>query len=368
MNAKLIICTIVFLLVKTVAAQRFKPTNDSCVVAVHFMSTEEIPYSGYSIVFNQDNRKPLTVITDSLGIAEFLLPKGSSYTISAYNGNILIGNYDFSTPKSPGLMIVNYDIQEDFFNEDRTGEVLIDTTWANDRKLIPTTGMIGVEVRLMNDKGDPLPQTMVLFRDTTNRNVFIGETNAKGEFNILIPKNSYYGVRISYLGTRIPIFDLSTKLDEGVSSLWLVLKYTKIIEKTNSEVSYKTFETSQKPSFSDENIPDLFTLKNLLFDFDKSTIQPSSFPELNYLVSVLKRFPRIRIEIRGHTDDFGEDAYNQQLSERRSATVRNYLIENGISSTRIQSNGYGEKFPVETNETADGRQANRRTEVKIISR
>ena len=125
---------------------------------------------------------------------------------------------------------------------------------------------------------------------------------------------------------------------------------------------------SLKQFLTSEEIPDLFTLNNMYFDFDKSIIQTASFPELNNLVSVLKRFPEICIEIRGHTDNYGDDEYNLGLSDRRSASVRNYLIESGISSRRIQCKGYGEKFPVQTNETASGRQANRRIEVKVLSR
>jgi outer membrane protein OmpA-like peptidoglycan-associated protein len=369
MAPKKIIWIIIFLVAKTAIGQEFKPNLDSCVVTVSFMSIEKIPYPGRSIVFiPENNKQPSAEITDSLGKAEFLLPKASSFSIMAYNGSLLIGNYNFSTPNKPGLMILNYEIQEDFFNEDRTNEILIDTTWANDRKLIPSANMIEVEVKLKNEEGNPLPQTMVLFRDSTSKNVFIGETNDNGEFNILLPKDQQYGVRITRLGNRIPICDLSTKFEATITSLKLDLKYSLIEEKNYSEFSHTTFKSSKKQMFSDGNIPDLFTLKNLYFDFDKSIIQPASYPELDILVSVLKRFPKIHIEIRGHTDDFGEDEYNLQLSGRRSATVRNYLIENGISSSRIQSNGYGEKLPVESNETASGRQDNRRTEVKVISR
>ncbi len=368
MEALKIILVIAFLVAKTATGQQFKPTPDSCAVTVHFMSMERVPYPGRSIVCKPDNNNPEVEITDSLGKAEFLVPKASSFSFLAYNGSLLIGNYNFSTPNKPGLLMIDFEIQEDFFNEDRTNEVLIDTTWASDRKLSPTPNMIEVEVNLTNDEGVPLPQTMVLFRDSISKNVFIGETNDQGRFSILIPKGQQYGVRITRLGNRIPICDLSTKIDTMFTSLKLDLKYSLTEEMHYSELIRKSFENSEKQFLSVDRIPDLFTLKNMYFDFDKSTLQPASYPELDNLVSVLNRFPKIQIEIRGHTDYLGEDAYNQRLSERRATTVKNYLVENGISSRRIQSNGYGEKLPVQSNETDAGRQANRRTEVKIISR
>jgi outer membrane protein OmpA-like peptidoglycan-associated protein len=368
MAPKKIFLIIIFLVAKTVAGQQFKPTPDSCVVTVHFMSLNRIPYPGRVIVCNLENTKPYAEITDSLGKAKFFIPKDSSLTFLAYNGSLLIGNYPFSIPSKPGLWRINFEIQEDFFNEDRTNEVLIDTTWSHDRKLLPSRNMIEVKVNLTNNEGIPLPRTIVLFRDTISKNVFIGETNDKGTFNILIPKDRQYGVRITQMGNRFPICDFSTKTDSLTTLLRLDIEFNRIIEESYSEIIRASFGNSKKLTFSGDSIPDLFTLKNMYFDFDKSTLQPASYPELNNLVTVLLRFPNICIEIRGHTDNFGEDDYNQRLSERRSATVRYYLIENGISSRRIQYKGFGEKLPVQSNETETGRQANRRIEVKILSR
>jgi outer membrane protein OmpA-like peptidoglycan-associated protein len=368
MDMRKLFLIIVILAAKTVAGQRFKPTPDSCVVTVHFMSLEKIPYPGRLIVCNLENNKPFAGITDSLGRAEFIIPKDSSITFFAYNGSLLIGKYPFSFPNKPGLWKINYEIQEDFFNEDRTNEVLIDTTWASDRQLIPSLNMIEVEVNLTNNEGNPLPRTIILFRDSISKYVFIGETNDKGAFKILIPRDRQYGIRMTQLGNRIPFGDFSTKVDSFTTLLTLNLKFTMIEEKSYSEILREAFEKSEYQFLSVDNIPDLFTLENMYFDFDKSTLQPASYPELNNLVSVLSRFSHICVEIRGHTDNFGEDDYNQRLSDRRSATVRNYLIENGISSRRIQCKGLGEKLPVQSNETEAGRQANRRIEVKILSR
>ncbi|HIB01952.1 MAG TPA: OmpA family protein [Phycisphaerales bacterium] len=75
----------------------------------------------------------------------------------------------------------------------------------------------------------------------------------------------------------------------------------------------------------------------------------------------------MKIEIGGHTDDVGEDSANQRLSESRANAVRNYLIKNGIEGDRVSARGYGETKPVAYNTTPEGRQKNRRTEVRILS-
>lgn len=77
--------------------------------------------------------------------------------------------------------------------------------------------------------------------------------------------------------------------------------------------------------------------------------------------------PGLKIEIAGHTDSTGTREFNQKLSEDRAESLASWLIQNGISSTRITTVGYGESRPVADNETEDGRRKNRRTEIKIMS-
>jgi outer membrane protein OmpA-like peptidoglycan-associated protein len=109
-------------------------------------------------------------------------------------------------------------------------------------------------------------------------------------------------------------------------------------------------------------------LKNIFFDFDKSTLRTVSFPELARLISLLEKVPSMKIEISGHTDSRGSEEYNQKLSESRAKTVVTYLIGKGISKSRLTYKGYGESKPIAKNDTDAGRQENRRTEFKIISK
>ena len=109
-------------------------------------------------------------------------------------------------------------------------------------------------------------------------------------------------------------------------------------------------------------------LKNIFFDFDKTTLRPTSTAELNRLIKMLNDMPTLKIEISGHTDNVGSDAYNKKLSLGRAKAVVDFLIDNGIDSDRLTSAGYGESQPIETNETEEGRQMNRRTEFKVLSK
>lgn len=98
------------------------------------------------------------------------------------------------------------------------------------------------------------------------------------------------------------------------------------------------------------------------FEFNKAKIKPDSFPILNAVVQVLKDNPDIKIEVGGHTDNKGSADYNKKLSQERSDSVRTYLIEHGINSSRLTAIGYGFDRPIDTNDTEKGRANNRRVE------
>lgn len=107
-------------------------------------------------------------------------------------------------------------------------------------------------------------------------------------------------------------------------------------------------------------------LKNIYFDFDKTTLKSESFVELDRVVDFLNRNSSVSIEIAGHTDNKGSDTYNQNLSQGRSQSVVDYLISKGIDPARLEARGYGESKPVETNETEEGRAINRRVEFTVL--
>ena len=108
-------------------------------------------------------------------------------------------------------------------------------------------------------------------------------------------------------------------------------------------------------------------LQKVFFDLDKATIKPVSFPLLDEVADVLKNYDYIKkVEVQGHTDSQGKDAYNKDLSQRRADSVREYLMSKGVAGDRLVSVGYGEEQPIDTNKTKAGRENNRRVEFLII--
>lgn len=107
-------------------------------------------------------------------------------------------------------------------------------------------------------------------------------------------------------------------------------------------------------------------LNNIFFDTDKYEIKEKSIPELNKVVTFLKENPDIRISINGHTDNEGTAAYNQMLSTNRAKAVYDYLIKAGIDTNRLEFKGYGQQKPIASNDTATGRQNNRRIAFEIL--
>lgn len=128
-------------------------------------------------------------------------------------------------------------------------------------------------------------------------------------------------------------------------------------------------EMTQNLSLKKLAVGGTFVLRNIYFDFDKSTLKPASDPELNNLLQLMKNNPTLKIEIGGHTDSKGSDPYNLSLSQRRAQAVVNWLVSKGVSKDRIVAKGYGETKPLASNDDEeDGRELNRRTEFKVIQK
>jgi len=109
-----------------------------------------------------------------------------------------------------------------------------------------------------------------------------------------------------------------------------------------------------------------WTILGLEFDFNKAAIRKSSESALEPSIKILKDNPHLNIQIEGHTDNKGSDNYNLILSDRRAEAVKNHLITHGIKPRRLSSIGMGESTPITTNETDEGRQANRRVVFTIV--
>lgn len=107
------------------------------------------------------------------------------------------------------------------------------------------------------------------------------------------------------------------------------------------------------------------TLEDIHFEFNSAKLTPAATTSLNKVVKALSSQPDSRVEVAGHTDSRGNDAYNLRLSDRRAKSVRQYLIDRGIAASRITAKGYGEQQPVADNATDAGRAKNRRVELRF---
>ena len=109
----------------------------------------------------------------------------------------------------------------------------------------------------------------------------------------------------------------------------------------------------------------IVNMSDVLFDTGSSTLKPGAREKLAKISGILLAHPGLTLQIEGHTDSVGSDEFNQQLSERRADTVRDFLAEQGVPASSISARGFGKTQPVATNDTAEGRQRNRRVELVV---
>ena len=109
----------------------------------------------------------------------------------------------------------------------------------------------------------------------------------------------------------------------------------------------------------------IVNMSDVLFDTARHTLRPGAREKLARVAGIILAHPGLDLEVEGHTDSVGGDNYNQGLSERRAESVRDYLVQQGIARDTIVAHGFGESPPVTTNDTASGRQQNRRVELVV---
>jgi outer membrane protein OmpA-like peptidoglycan-associated protein len=109
----------------------------------------------------------------------------------------------------------------------------------------------------------------------------------------------------------------------------------------------------------------IVNMSDVLFDTGKYTLRPGTREKLAKVSGILLAHPSLKLEVEGHTDSVGGDEYNQRLSEQRASSVRDYLVQNGIQMNNVTARGFGKTRPVATNDTAVGRQQNRRVELVV---
>ncbi|MBS3805029.1 MAG: OmpA family protein [Oleiphilaceae bacterium] len=137
------------------------------------------------------------------------------------------------------------------------------------------------------------------------------------------------------------------------------------MDKQESELRQRLEGTGVRVQRNGDQI-DLIMPGNITFDVNQSSIKPSFTGVLESVGLVLNEFDKTIIQIEGHTDSTGAQSYNQLLSEKRASSVRDFLLNQGIAPNRTRATGYGPRYPIASNDTAQGREQNRRVELKLV--
>ena len=223
--------------------------------------------------------------------------------------------------------------------------ILTDTAHAQQQNPVSDsfTKMATVNVTVTDMKARPKKGEDVIFRGENTGKNFSGLSDVAGKIKQILPPGDSYHV--------------------SVKSISDTTQYTIITVPALAEDEYFTEPFWVNIKFDP---PRHYRLDNVHFDFDKATLRPDSYGQLKELLEYLQRHEEIKIEIAGHTDNVGSDAHNLKLSQERATTIRNDLTGKGIKATRLTAKGYGATVPVADNSTEEGRQLNRRTEVRIL--
>jgi outer membrane protein OmpA-like peptidoglycan-associated protein len=200
-----------------------------------------------------------------------------------------------------------------------------------------------VEVSVLNGQQKPIKGERIILKSLTSGLRLNGRTDAKGSAKIAVPAGDEYAVTLKALAD---------------SNQYGTLKVPTLKPGESFTGSFEV-EIIYEPA-------KMFTLNHVQFDIGKATLRPVSFKELNELVEYMKWKGQQRIEIAGHTDNTGSDIDNLMLSQNRAESVRKCLLSKGIAASLVEAKGYGAMQPIADNNSAEGKQKNRRTEVRLI--
>lgn len=201
-----------------------------------------------------------------------------------------------------------------------------------------------VDVTIADAKtGQMLNHEIVIFRSKLNGREYQGLSDSLGKFSLRLPA-----------GDRFEIFILGFNDSTSYNVLDIPALKGNQFYKNGFKVDIQ-FEA-----------PKSFVLDNCTFESGKATLKPEAYTVLDDLVEYLKRKEDERIEVGGHTDNVGKAEANIVLSTNRANTVMEYLLSKGIAAERLSAKGYGLTMPIADNDDEEGRQMNRRTEVKIL--
>ena len=318
-------------------------------------------------VYNKLTQKPLTEnvkielsespskrivanVTPDKETAEFFasISTGKTYRLSVSADKYFPYSETFSVPD----VVTTTEIYKAVFLK----KILPDSLFAS-RK--PMVRLKGITADYRSNK--PLASKIELYDANTNSLFTSYSTDSKtGAYSFIVPAGRKFNLTASakkhmpYKDTvNIPVVAVNTEITKNI-----------LLQKAGPLADTARIMFDNKEIV----VGDQIVLNNVWFDFDKYSLRQESTVELDKWLAFLTDNPTLKIEVSGHTDNKGTAKYNILLSENRAKAVRDYFISRGISKTRIKWKGYGLTKPVASNLTDEGRQKNRRTEIKIISK
>ncbi len=200
-----------------------------------------------------------------------------------------------------------------------------------------------VLITVSSSKNQPRKGEQVILQSKKTSKAYMGRTAANGKLTLTLPAGDDYLITVKALSD---------------TTQWGTLQVPAL-----GAGEYFTSPFTVDITYDPAKI---FTLDNLQFDVGKATIRASSLPQLQDLLEYLQWKTDEKMEIAGHTDNVGKDDDNLRLSQQRSDAVKAWLVKKGIAADRLTAKGYGSTQPIADNSTEEGRQKNRRTEVKIL--
>ena len=203
------------------------------------------------------------------------------------------------------------------------------------------------------DKG-PIQGIVISLTSPEGEKYYTEETDESGFAEVLVPIGKTYDLVYLSLGRRSVAAKVKVK-NEPRLNLKLTMRY-KRHEYASGAIADADAETERELSAP------RFVLENVNFASGKATLTEDSFTRLDTVVEYMTYKKSARIEISGHTDNVGKKKSNKRLSQKRAEAVRDYLVSRGIDTSRIDAVGYGDEMPLAPNDTAEGRQKNRRIE------
>lgn len=210
----------------------------------------------------------------------------------------------------------------------------------------PELNVTTVTGKVLDENGKPVDATIRWEDFDQLKEVGVAKTNpVTGEYFIALPVGKYYAYYADVKGYYSTV-------------KYLDLTQAKAYQEVKTDVNVVSVDELKNTGMS-------IRIENIFFDFDKYDLKEKSYEALNLLYKFLNTNPDIVVEINAYTDNIGSDKYNQKLSENRAGSVVNYLIEKGISRSRLYPQGFGKGDPIASNETEEGRALNRRVEFRL---